>query len=351
VWQGAVNSQTIGRPLNALRTESNELQSGAPLWEKWRVAAGNASWEHWLERLYNLRRDKRGSHERPHKPVLLLSIIDLLDRKLIRDNQVPFNEELVATFKRYFAVVKARDDKPTIENPFYFLAGDKFWQLFAANRREPLYEEGQARSAPGPAQLRRQGVVGRFDEGLWTLLSDAVSRHQLREALIARYFPEQREKLAALVVQGRTNETAADLMREELPPGRDAAFRRTILEVYDYRCAACGIRVLLNHAMSLVEAAHLIPFGESRNDKPTNGMALCPNHHWAMDRHLIAPCPDRKRRAGIWRVNGERLDERIEGQRDLVALADKPVIPPREEKFYPALESLRWREEHLVTSC
>ena len=45
-----------------------------------------------------------------------------------------------------------------------------------------------------------------------------------------------------------------------------------------------------------------------------------------------------------------RLDDRIEGQRELIALAGKPVIPPSEEKFYPALESLRWREEHLVTT-
>jgi putative restriction endonuclease len=330
------------------------------VWDKTFVAAANPSWEHWLERLYSLRRDRRGAHERPHKPVLLLSIIDLLDRKVITSNAVPFSEELVATFKRYFAVVKARDDKPTIENPFYFLAGDKFWQVLPHGASEPLYREGYASAAPSVGQLRKQGVVGRFDEGLWALLAEPVSRHQLREALIARYFPDKREALAALVVGAHLTRPAgarspADVesaLREELPPApaRDAAFRRTILEVYDYRCAACGIRVLLNHAMSLVEAAHLIPFGESRNDKPTNGMALCPNHHWAMDRHLIAPCPDRKRRAGIWRVNGERLDERIEGQRDLVALADKPVIPPSEEKFYPALESLRWREEHLVTS-
>jgi hypothetical protein len=37
------------------------------------------TWQERLERLYNLRRDKRGSHERPHKPVLLLSILDALD--------------------------------------------------------------------------------------------------------------------------------------------------------------------------------------------------------------------------------------------------------------------------------
>jgi hypothetical protein len=70
-----------------------------------------------------------------------------------------------------------------------------------------------------------------------------------------------------------------------------------------------------------------------------------------MDRHLIAPCPDVKRRAGVWRVNGERLDERIEGQRDLVVLSGKPVIPPTEAKFYPAIESLQWREQHLAAAA
>ncbi len=112
---------------------------------------------------------------------------------------------------------------------------------------------------------------------------------------------------------------------------------------------AAHIRVKITDALSLVEAAHIIPFGVSRNDKPDNGLALCPNHHWAMDRLLIAPCPDPKHRADIWRV-GPGLDSRIEGQKDLVALARQPVIPPSEEKFYPALTSLRWREEHLTAS-
>ena len=95
-----------------------------------------------------------------------------------------------------------------------------------------------------------------------------------------------------------------------------------------------------------MEAAHIIPFDVSRNDKPDNGLALCPNHHWAMDRFLIAPCPDSKQRAGIWRV-GRGLDTRIEGQKDLIAFANQPVIPPNEKKFYPAVESLRWREKRL----
>lgn len=70
------------------------------------MVVGDDIWAHWLERLYNLRRDKRGGHERPHKPVLLLSILDLLDRNLVVANEIPLSEELVATFKRYSAVVR-----------------------------------------------------------------------------------------------------------------------------------------------------------------------------------------------------------------------------------------------------
>ena len=313
------------------------------------MAASGQSWEAWLERLYNLRRDKTGSHERPHKPALLLSILDLMDRGIINQNQVALSEELVATFKRYFETVRSHDDKPTIQNPFFHLCGDKFWRLVPVPGESESYLQGSTSGAPSVAELRRRVAYGQFDEGLWSLIKDAMGRPQLREALIARYFPESRDKLAALTAAGYKT-APTEMLHDELPPGRDGAFRRTILEIYDYRCAACGMRVVLESRVTLVEAAHLIPFGVSHNDKPTNGVALCPNHHWAMDRHLIAPCPDNKKRAGVWRVNENRLDERIEGQRELVALAGKAVIPPDEEKFYPALESLRWRQEHLNTT-
>jgi putative restriction endonuclease len=188
-------------------------------------------------------------------------------------------------------------------------------------------------------------IYGRFDDELWaSILTDAHSRHQLREGLITRYFPDYRDKIAAIA--GETSTASKEAALREKPPGRDGAFRHTILEIYDYRCAACGIRVKISESLSLVEAAHIIPLGVSRNDKPDNGLALCPNHHWAMDRLLIAPCPDPKGRAGIWRV-APCLEARIEGQKDLVALANQPVIPPTEEKVCPAIESLRWREQHL----
>jgi hypothetical protein len=58
------------------------------------MAVSNPGLENWLDRLYNLRRDKSGSHERPHKPALLLSVIDLLDHGVIAGKSViPPGEE------------------------------------------------------------------------------------------------------------------------------------------------------------------------------------------------------------------------------------------------------------------
>ena len=43
-----------------------------------------------------------------------------------------------------------------------------------------------------------------------------------------------------------------------------------------------------------VEAAHIHPFSEAGGDDPRNGLALTPDMHWAMDKHLIAPGEDLK---------------------------------------------------------
>ncbi len=301
-----------------------------------------ATWQKWLERLYNLRRDKRGSHERPHKPALLLAILDLAEKGRVTRNEVPLNEDLTKTFRRYFEVVRRHDDKPTVENPYYFLSGDGFWRLENPGGRL-LYQAGEAASPPSMKTLRASPA--HFDPELWQLIDNPTSRQQLREALVARYFPEQRDQLQDLF--GTPEPPHGLELNEEFDQARNGAFRQTVLEVYDYMCAACGLRVKLGDS-SLVDAAHLIPFEESGDDKPNNGLALCPNHHRAMDRFLIAPCPDPAHKAGVWRVS-TRVDERKDSRRDLVGLADRPVLEPSEAKFLPAMDSLRWREEHLET--
>jgi len=124
---------------------------------------------------------------------------------------------------------------------------------------------------------------------LFSLLNDPKSRDILRNALISRYFPQARSELLQREEESPAEENAS------AEQGRSTAFRRLILETYDYQCVACGIRMWLPNDTTMVDAAHLIPFSVSRNDHPTNGFALCKNHHWAFDRHLITPTEE-----GVW---------------------------------------------------
>ncbi|MFO7461431.1 MAG: HNH endonuclease [Desulfatiglandales bacterium] len=69
---------------------------------------------------------------------------------------------------------------------------------------------------------------------------------------------------------------------------RDQGFRKAIVTIYDHRCALCGIRMLTPDGHTVVEAAHIKPWSESHDDKPTNGLSLCRLCHWSFDEGLMS---------------------------------------------------------------
>ena len=300
------------------------------------------AWQQWLDRLYDLRRDNPGSHERPHKPVLLLAIMDLLDRGLVADNRIPLNDDLTKAFRRYFEVVRQHDDKPSIENPFYRLSGDGFWELLPKPGAPPVYQRGNTSGTPSMGALRN--TPGRFDQGLWALLEDPHSRHQLREALVARYFPERRDQIAALAAQPSAEPYPAAL-KEEFRRERDAAFRCTVLRSTISRAplAACASNSTTSDSLTPPTSFH----GRiATTISPTTASPYVPTTTGPWNRRLIAPCPHDTHRAGVWRTS-DRLEPRIAGQSDLAALGGKPVIFTGDLTFLPAREGLEWREERL----
>jgi putative restriction endonuclease len=140
------------------------------------------------------------------------------------------------------------------------------------------------------------------------------------------------------------NMDAAERVAEAV---RDAAFGRVVRRAYDYTCAMCGVRFMLDDVV-LVDAAHLIPFAESHDDSPTNGMALCKNHHWLMDRHLIAPGPGpgTDYTKPIWLVS-RLLDGRLEAHRACLEYKNSQVILPRDYRHRPSPDALAWCTDHL----
>jgi putative restriction endonuclease len=68
--------------------------------------------------------------------------------------------------------------------------------------------------------------------------------------------------------------------------GREARFRLDIVSSYHYTCALTGFRILLISSGSIIDAAHIHEFADSRNNDVRNGIALCKNAHWLFDNGL-----------------------------------------------------------------
>ncbi len=130
---------------------------------------------------------------------------------------------------------------------------------------------------------------------------------------------------------------------------RDTSFARRVLRAYNHRCAVTGLQ------LDLPVAAHVLPVASGeKNDEVSNGIALSPTFHSALDDALVYPAYDVHGRLHLKR-NGMRsgyLRHRgWDGEAALVlAYADR-VIPegnlPADRADWPDPEMVRrgnvWR--------
>ncbi len=277
-------------------------------------------------------------HERPHKPVLLLAVFDLLDLGHATTDRIPWSQELRDLFSSRFLVVRKHNDKNSPDLPFRYLAGDGIWEAIEGDGITPVRRE---------IRVSDMGhVFGRFKSGFEVVAVDFENRNRLRDAIISRYFPWAADSLRSVSLIPSTESNKTPTISDGPPDsGRSPAFRRSIIEIYDHQCAACGLRIRLpvGNDISFIDAAHLIPFAVSRNDHPTNGLALCKNHHWAMDRNLIAPSPDFR-----WMASPILDGRRSNGERELSELSGKALLLPKDQAFLPDTAGLNWRLERLL---
>ena len=297
-------------------------------------------WGNIIDRIYQLNPgttpvEEGTPHEKPHKPLLLLAAIDLIDEGKATASRIPWCQELRDRFSARFLEVKKHNDQNTPENPFYYLQTQGFWQAWVEENgtRIPLQK------TPLVNQMGR--VYACFADGFEHVMANSESRQKLREALISRYFPQ----LSTYELKEPDVLPSSLLEEEPAVPGRSSAFRRLILDIYDHQCAACGLRIRLptGNDITFVDAAHLIPFSESHNDHPSNGLALCKNHHWAMDRNIIAPGPDFH-----WHISKVIDPRRSKGEKELAQLAGQSLLLPNDPAFLPDMKGLNWRRSKMI---
>jgi putative restriction endonuclease len=207
-------------------------------------------------------------------------------------------------------------------------------------------------------KLRELILGARLAEGLYRLFLDPESREVLRAAVLERYFsPEVRP---ALLAQAQVNVQAyrysldlleaarsepfggASLAAEALPPpARDQGFRRAVVTAYEHRCGFCGIRMTTPDGHTVVEAAHIVPWSETRNDDPRNGLALCKLCHWTFDEGLLSLS------AVYVILASPQLTGNGNVPAHLGALVGRLLVGPAEAAWRPDLEAMRWHRERV----
>lgn len=289
-----------------------------------------------IEKFTNLKREKRDGRERPYKPLVLLAAIDLIEEQACPADKIPWGPEICDRFNHYFEIVSRPEDSNNITDPFPRLHTDGIWNAI---------EESSGHHHRGRITKSLFGKLHAIPEpDVAELFSSPHLRQELRNILISRYFSDFHKELQYCELNDDTGSVQERAEHEEIKVARKASFRREIAELYDEKCAACGLRIKLpNRTVSFIDAAHLIPFSHEHNDHPSNGMALCKHHHWVMDQKFISPGPDLK-----WHVSHLFDEGRSAAESDLIDLRGTDIILPNDKAFYPSERALKWRYDQLL---
>ncbi|MBK1825936.1 HNH endonuclease [Haloferula rosea] len=272
----------------------------------------------------------------PHKPLMLLTVIDLIESGDVPDGWVKFDVRLVSRFRDHWELVLERQrNQPDIPMPFHALGSDsdRVWSRFTTD------------GEPSAAKATTRFCF--LDPELFACLQDSDFRRKARTTLVTIYFTatEQVMLCARLGLPvPRTAEVRA--LREQAAEykarqkkGRDSRFKSDVLGGYYFTCALTGYR-LDTETTSIVQAAHIHQHAVSGNDDPHNGLALTPDAHWMFDQGLWTAIP--KGDDLLVYVATGRFSESSPHGQSLAAQNGKPLYFHEHARLRPAAEHFAW---------
>ncbi|HIK03927.1 MAG TPA: HNH endonuclease [Trichormus sp. M33_DOE_039] len=288
---------------------------------------------------------KRGNAK--YKPILILSVIDLIAQGVITHNQIPVSDELIQTFDKYWNTIGSHSYKGGLHYPFFHLQNEGFWYVVTKTGFNGLQ--------PKTTNKLKEAVDYAYvDNELFLLLQDDFSRRELTYALVTSFFHDSLNELEEILQINQDlqddaiQNIAASENLENNPKWtfrktviRNAFFRKLIIHVYDYKCAFCGLRVTKSLNQNIVDGAHIKPFAQFCDSRIHNGIALCKNHHWAFDRGWFTV--DNQYKILI----SKGLEEISPHAKPMKDFHGEQLLLPHKEQYFPSLEALQWHQQNI----
>lgn len=291
----------------------------------------------------------------PHKPILLLAVIESFHYGEIITNWIEPKGELLVHFRNLWDQLVHTGHTPNFSLPFFHLKNEKgkFWELITfPGKNLPVTNSNSIKSYRA---LVNCVAAAKLSEEFFLQLMDPMQREILRQNILSAYFPKHinaelsQAPAASQEIQNEIlfdpahnyvrkvkriiKEKSKAEVEEELAL-RSHMFRKGVKQHYKHQCAITGLRIQFSLSVSMVDACHIIPFAETHDDTITNGIALSPTIHRAFDSGLISISDD-------YTV---LVHKKVQDHSHNIAfqqLHNKQVFLPEQEAFFPSLERLK----------
>jgi putative restriction endonuclease len=308
---------------------------------------------YYVRQIQKLRVNKVGG-QAPYQPLLLLSLIELVEQDIVIDNCFSISPELISIFIKYRDRLSNGYYQADLAQPFYHMSkkDDAFWHLEPKPGHEEVLRSGGRLNTL--KKLKENVLHGYFDIELFEILQNRTYCTTLIGTIIDQWFPGEFEKVKELLqihsfeqLRLRLKESGGaiysveDVKDELVNEIRDAAFRKNLLILYDQRCTFCKLRIVSVFGENIIDGAHIKPFSKFRDDHYTNGLALCKNHHWAFDRGWFGIDQEYK----VIVPFGRFAEEPPEASMSMHNFHGKRISLPIQEDAYPSQEALSWHRE------
>lgn len=146
----------------------------------------------------------------PHKPILLLSVIEHIQKNIISENKIFLTPALIQTFLKYWVYLGSPTHNPDISKPFFHMKSGKFWHLWP----NPTFEKilSSKIKLKTFAEVKRAIKFAYLDEDLFELLLEPSFRESLIRVLVARWFPGQQAQVSAISAMDELDDADAALL-------------------------------------------------------------------------------------------------------------------------------------------
>ncbi len=314
----------------------------------------------YLKAFQKLKRGTTKYGPAPHKPILLLSLLQAAQNQLIQSPQIYVTAELICLFKTTWSKLVNTQHVCTFTLPFFHLHKERsgIWKLIANPGYEVSLFSQESMSSLGT--LNTQVHHAEISQELFLLMLDPKANHSLQWLLLDIYFPNTKQhyiensydyldlfhQIENKLLQESPEQYATEIKQllnnhqEEEVFLRGSVFKREIPKLYQYTCCISGLKIESTRNISMIDACHIVPFSESYNDTVSNGIALCPNLHRAFDRGLISI--DSSYRVlvtkDLWESDSSFKLKDFEG---------KEILLPQNKTYVPLQENFEWHRRRF----